>query len=117
MRLPYGKSRVRTSRAESVHAALRGKPVPTAPGTVEAVADSAKRIVNRLKALNAEIKEIRTQIEKVLDRIKIMEGGQAVDILSPVPGIGPTVLAIILSEAFDSGRPARPGMLFRTRPP
>ena len=31
-------SRVRASRAESVLAVLRGKPVPTAPGTVEAVA-------------------------------------------------------------------------------
>ena len=101
-----GKSRVRTSRAESVHAALRSKPVPTAPGTVEAVADSAKRIVNRLKALNAEIKEIRTRIKEVLDRIKTMEGGQAVDILRSVPGIGPSVLAVILSEAFDSVRQA-----------
>ena len=35
-----------------------------------------------------------------------MEGGQAVDILRSVAGIGATVLAVILSEAFDSIRKA-----------
>ena len=99
------KSRARTS-AEDVLAALRDKPVPTAPGTAEAVAESAGRIVKRLKALNAEIKEIRTEIGRAVDRVGAMEGGQAVDILRSVPGIGATVLAVILSEAFDSVRKA-----------
>ena len=35
-----------------------------------------------------------------------MMGGQAVGILRSVPGIGATVLAVILSEAFDSVRKA-----------
>ena len=100
-----GRRRARAS-AESVPAALRGKPVPTAPGTVEAVADSAGRIVRKLKALNAEIKDVRNKIEKARNRIKEMEGGQAVDILRSVPGIGAAVLAVILSEAFDSVRRA-----------
>ena len=99
------RHRARAS-AESVLATLRGKPVPTAPGTVEAVADSAGRIVRKLKALNAEIKDVRNKIEKVHNRIKEMEGGQTVDILRSVPGIGATVLTIILSEAFDSVRRA-----------
>ena len=99
------KSRARTS-AEDVLAALRDKPVPTAPGTAEAVAESAGRIVRRLKALNAEIKEIRTEIGRAVDRVGTMEGGQAVGILRSVPGIGATVLAVILSEAFDSVRKA-----------
>ena len=86
--------------------ALRAKPVPTAPGTAEAVADSAGRIAGRLKALNAEIKEVRNQIDQAVDRIGTMEGGQAVGILRSVPGIGATVLAVILSEAFDSIRKA-----------
>ena len=98
-----GKSR---ASAEDVLAALRDKPVPTAPGTAEAVAESAGRIVKRLKALNAEIKEIRTEIDQAVDRVGTMEGGQAVDILRSVPGIGATVLAVILSEAFDSIRKA-----------
>ena len=98
-----GKSR---ASAEDVLAALRDKLVPTAPGTAEAVAESAGRIVRRLKALNAEIKEIRTEIEQAVDRVGTMEGGQAVGILRSVPGIGATVLAVILSEAFDSIRKA-----------
>ena len=98
-----GKSR---ASAEDVLAALRDTPVPTAPGTAEAVAESAGRIVKRLKALNAEIKEIRTEIGRAVDRVGAMEGGQAVDILRSVPGIGATVLAVILSEAFDSVRKA-----------
>ena len=35
-----------------------------------------------------------------------MEGGDAVEILQSVPGIGAAVLAVILSEAFDSVRRA-----------
>ena len=98
-----GKSR---ASAEDVLAALRDKPVPTAPGTAEAVAESAGRIVRRLKAVNAEIKEIRTEINQAVDRVGTMEGGQAVGILRSVPGIGAAVLAVILSEAFDSIRKA-----------
>ena len=63
-------------------------------------------IVRRLKALNAEIKAIRTEIGRAVDRVGAMEGGQAVDILRSIPGIGATVLAVILSEAFDSIRKA-----------
>ena len=113
-----GRRRARAS-AESVPAALRGTPVPTAPGTVEAVADSAGRIVRKLKALNAEIKDVRNKIEKVRNRIKEREGGQAVDILRSVPGIGAAVPVVILSEAFDSVRRAdlhAPGCDFGVAP-
>ena len=115
MRLPC---RARAS-AESVLAALRAKSVPTAPGTVEAVAGSAGRIVRKLKALNAEIKDVRNTIEKVRNRIKEIEGGQAVDILRSAPGIGAAVQAVILSEAFDSVRRAdlhAPGCDFGVAP-
>ena len=100
------KNRARAARAESVLDVLRGKPVPTAPGTVEAVAESVGRLFRRLKALNAEIKDVWKEIEKIVDRIGKMEGGSAVEILRSVPGIGSTVLAVILSEACDSVRKA-----------
>ena len=113
------KNRVRTARAESVLTVLRSKPVPTAPGTAEAVADSAGRLFRRLKALNAEIKDVQKKIKQLVDRIGTMEGGGAVDILRSVPGIGPGVLAVILSEAFDSVRRAdrhAPGCYFGVAP-
>ena len=97
-----GRSRARASRAEAVLVVLRGKAVPTAPGTVEAVAESAARIVRRLKDAAAEIKDVRNRSREVLDRIKEAEGGRAVEILESVPGIGAAVLAVIVSEAFDS---------------
>ena len=100
------RSRARASRAEAILAALRSKAVPTAPGTVEAVAESAARTVRRLKDVNAEIKDVRNRSKEVLDRIKEAEGGRAVEILESVPGIGATVLAVILSEGFDSIRRA-----------
>ena len=100
------KNRARASRVESVLDVLRGKPVPTAPGTVEAVAESIGKLFRRLKTLNAEIKDVRNEIEKIVDRIEKMEGGSAVEILRSVPGIGSTVLAVILSEACDSVRKA-----------
>ena len=92
--------------AESVLATLRGKPVPTAPGTVEAVSADAGRIVMRLKAVNDEIKDVQNRIEEVIGQIEKMDGGKTVEILRSVPGIGTTVLAVILSEAFDSVRKA-----------
>ena len=100
------RSRTRPSRAEAVLAALRSKAVPTAPGTVEAVAESAARTVRRLKDADAEIKDVRNRSKEVLDRIKEAEGGRAVEILESVPGIGAAVLAVILSEGFDSIRRA-----------
>ena len=69
-------------------------------------AESAERIVRRLKTLNAENRDVRTEIDQAVDRVKTMEGGQAVGILRSVPGIGPAVLAVILFEAFDSIRNA-----------
>ena len=93
--------------AESVLAALRGKTVPTtAQGTVEAVSADARRIVMRLKAVNDEIKDVQNRIEEVIGRVEKMDGGRAVEILRSVPGIGTTVLAVILAEAFDSVRTA-----------
>ena len=66
VRLPSVEAALGKSRAsaEDVLAALRDKPVPTAPGTAEAVAESAGRIVRRLKALNAEIKDVRSEIKQ-----------------------------------------------------
>ena len=63
-------------------------------------------IVRRLKDVNAEIKDVRNRSREVLDRIKEAEGGRAVEILESVPGIGAAVLAVIVSEAFDSVRKA-----------
>ena len=100
------KNRARASRAETVLAALRSKPVPTAPGTVEAIAKSTGRLFAKLKAVNAEIKDVRSEIDQITDRIEEMESGNAVEILRSVPGIGAAVLAVILSEAFNSVRRA-----------
>ena len=100
------KSRDRAARAEEILARLRGKAVPTAPGTVEAVSEAARRIVKRIKNCNEEIKEIRSRIREAVGRIRAAEGGRAVEILESVPGIGATVLAVIVSEAFDSIRRA-----------
>ena len=96
------KSRAWVSRDEAILACLRGKAVPTAPGTVEAVSEAAGRIVGRLKACNEEIKEIRSRTREAVGRIRSAEGGRAIEILESVPGIGATVLAVIISETFDS---------------
>ena len=81
---------------------LRGKPVPTAPGTAEAVADSAERLFRRLKALNAEIKDVQKKIKQIVDRIGTMEGGRAVDILRSVPGGCEFHMSTFVLFVFDS---------------
>lgn len=101
-----GRSRARASRAEAILAVLRSKAVPTAPGTVEAVYEAASRIVGRLEAADAEIKDVRKSASEAVGRIKKAEDGSAVEILESVPGIGAAVLAAVLSEAFDRVRKA-----------
>ena len=100
------KSRARPARAEEILARLRGKAVPTAPGTVEAVSGAAGRIVRRIKACNEELKDIRSRTGEAIDRIGSAEGGGIVEIMRSVPGIGPTVLAVIVSEAYGILRKA-----------
>ena len=67
----------------------------------KASVEAAGRIVKRIKDCNEEIKEIRSWIREAVGRIRAAEGGRAVEILESVPGIGATVLAVIVSEAFD----------------
>ena len=55
---------------------------------------------------DAEIKDVRNRSKEVLSRIKEAEGGRAVEILESALGIGAAVLAVIVSEAFDSVRKA-----------
>ena len=55
---------------------------------------------------DAEIKDVRNRSKEVLSRIKEAEGGRAIEILESAPGIGAAVLAVIVSEAFDSVRKA-----------
>ena len=105
--------RARRGRKASVEAALRksrarlrGKAVPPAPGTVKTVSEAAGRIVSRLKACNEEIKEIRSRIREAVGGTRSAEGGRAIEILKSVPGIGTTILAVIISEDFDSIRRA-----------
>ena len=62
------KSHARASRAEKILAHLRGKAVPTAPGTIEAVSETAGRIVRRLKACDEEIKEIGRRTREAVGR-------------------------------------------------
>ena len=92
-------------RLASVEALLRKNRARAArAGTVEAVSESAGRIVRKLNAVNTEIKDVQDKIKEVVDQIKEAEDRCAVDILQSVPGIGATVLAVILSKAFDSVR-------------
>ena len=75
------KDRARASRAESVLVVLRGKSVPTAPGTVG-------RLFKKPETAADETKKPWNKIEQTVDRTGTMEGGSAVEIQRFVPGIG-----------------------------
>ena len=83
---------------------LRGKPIVVAPGTEQAASQIIARIVQRLRLVVRQLKEVNAEIDRLLEAIdRDPEGGGQRDaaILRSIPGVGRNVLATLLAEAWD----------------
>jgi len=97
---------VRRLTAAQVHELLQRPSVYTAPGVAEAVAAHCQLLVPRLELVDAQRRECKRQLERLLDALETQEpapGDQRehhdVAILRSMPGVGSRVAAAMLAEA------------------
>ena len=108
------KHRIRRFKAKEVLQILRAKPITVAPGVVEAATDHIRLHMAQLELNLQQINEIKGRISKIVDALcesndtstddETSSSGPAstppdAAILLSLPGVGPTVLATLLSEA------------------
>ena len=102
---------------------MRTQPIPVAPGVTEAATAHIRILVKQLELIAAQINEIKGHIHAIIEALSESDDTPDNDemassgsprtwsdaaILSSLPGVGPVVLATLLSEA--STRPACSGL-------
>jgi transposase len=98
--------RIRRITAPDVIERLHRRPVPAAPGVVEAGSTHALMLVPRLHLLTQQLRQCQAQIQKLLDEIAAEDPPEQtsehrdVRILRSLPGAGRYVVATMLAEAF-----------------
>jgi len=103
---------IRRVSASQVVQTLRAPAIPMAPGTVNAAVTHLKILVGQIEPLRRRIKQAEAQLEALLERFLPMQettAGQQfeqrdVTILRSLPGVGKTVLATLLAEAWEALR-------------
>jgi transposase len=103
------RHRIRRLDATAIMKAVRGAPVHVAEGTVEAASAHVALLIPRIRLLNRQIKDAHRRIETLTSRLMSsgeVEPGQNkqhdAEILASLPGVGRTVLATLLAEAWDA---------------
>ena len=100
--------RIRRFDAAAILKAARATPPTLAPGTVVAASAHVASIIPRLKLVNRQIREADRKIAALIDSLAASqesEPGQEKQhdaaILASLPGVGRTVLATLLAEAWE----------------
>ena len=108
------KHRIRRFKADEVLQTLRTQPIPVAPGVTEAATAHIRILVKQLELITAQINEIKGHIHAIIEALSESDDTPDNDemassgsprtwpdaaILASLPGVGPVVLATLLSEA------------------
>jgi transposase len=104
------RSRVKKWTAESLLAHLRTTPIAVAHGVTEACVAHCKILMARLRLVMEQMKAAMKQLERLCSAVaELPPATQAApdtrcdpDILRSLPGVGPIVLAALLSEGYDA---------------
>jgi transposase len=103
------RHRIRRLDAASIVQALRKPPVQVAAGTVDAASAHIASLVPRIRLVNRQLKDAYSRIDGLTARLMPAgetEPGQKkqhdAEILASLPGVGRTVLATLLAEAWDA---------------
>ncbi len=114
------KHRIRRLNAEQVLTHLRTQPIRVAAGVVEAATASIRIHLQQLELLERQISEAKQAMKTILDSLNDAQSPATsnyalnqekktsseekplsdVEILLSIPGMGPTVLAALISEAY-----------------
>ena len=102
------QQRIRRFDAAALLKTVRSTPPTLAPGTAEAASDHVASIIPRLKLVNRQIKEADRKIGVLIDSLAASQESQPgqekqhdATILASLPGVGRTVLATLLAEAWE----------------
>jgi transposase len=100
--------RIRRFDAAAILKAVRAPPPRLAPGTIEAASAHVASIIPRLRLVNRQVRETERKIGVLIDSLTAgpeSEPGQKKQhdaaILASLPGVGRTVLATLLAEAWQ----------------
>jgi hypothetical protein len=103
------RHRIRRFEAAQVIDVLRKPPVQVAAGTIEAASAHIATLIARIRLVNRQLKNAHQRLDILTARLiptAETEPGQKkqhdVEILASFPGVGRTVLATLLAEAFDA---------------
>lgn len=104
------RNRVRSWTAESLLAKLRQTPLRVAPGVAEACILHCRLILARLRLVAQQMKEAVRRLDELCEAIADLTSAKDGDtqglgdprVLRSMPGVGPIVLAALLSEAPDA---------------
>jgi transposase len=105
------RRRIRRLEVGAVLEALRRPPLQVASGTIEAASAHVASLIPRIRLLNRQIKDAGRRIEALTARLVASgetEPGQTkqqqhdAEILASLPGVGRTILATLLAEAWDA---------------
>ena len=106
------RHRVRRLTAEDVLNRLREPPLTVAPGTTEAAIAHLEIVFAQLHVVTQQLARAQQEIDHLLDNVPSvahaspqtrpeMAAQHDVEILRSLPGVGRTVLATLLAEAYD----------------
>ena len=96
--------RIRRFNVLEVARVLSEPPLPVAPGVTEAAHARIKILVPQLELIHEQLVDCEAQIKALLERLESGEGQEehrGVRILLSLPGIGRSVAATMLTEAFQ----------------
>ena len=101
-----GRNRVRRTDAEEVLGTLRGDKMNINQATTQSCVSHIRSVVERMKVVDRQLVEtkdsIREVIETMNEKLKAEgEGATDIEILKSIPGMGDTVLATLIGEAWD----------------
>jgi transposase len=103
--------RIRRFDAATILKAVRAPPPKLAPGAVEAASAHVATTIPRLRLVNRQIREAEGKIGALIDSLTAGRDSQETEpgqekqhdaaILASLPGVGRTVLATLLAEAWE----------------
>jgi transposase len=103
--------RIRRLDAATILKAVQASPPKLAAGTVEAASAHALSIIPRLQLVNRQIREAERKIGALIDSLTAAQDNQETEpgqkkqhdaaVLASLPGVGRTVLATLLAEAWE----------------
>lgn len=105
------RSRVRRWDANGITELLRRTPIRVAEGVTDACVAHCRLLIERIRVVNSQHKEALVQLERLSKAVAEIErvDDETVstrhcdpEILRSLPGVGPIVLAALLSESYDA---------------